>query len=98
MLSPAQFSALHTLREFGPKTAVEVVLPAAMDGTRKTRLEWNVATAPTLAKLEAAGYVKVARKPMPTIRNAVGKSGHPRRALTIEITEAGRNALAIESA
>lgn len=98
MLSAAQFSALHTLREFGAKSATEVVLPPAIDGSRKVKLEWSVATGPTLAKLEAAGYVRVTRKPVATIRDAVGRKGRERRALTIEITDAGRNALAIESA
>lgn len=97
-LSPAQFGVLTTLRMFGAKTACEVILPPGMDGTRKTRLEWNVATGATLSKLEAAGFVSVTRKPAPTLKNAVGKKGHPRRLLTIEITPKGLAALADDEA
>jgi DNA-binding MarR family transcriptional regulator len=96
-ISDAQFSVLHTLRESGPKTATEVILPPSMDGTRKTKLEWNVATGLTLAKLEAAGLVVVAREPLPRVKNAVGRYGHPRRSLTISITDKGRLALDVAS-
>lgn len=93
-LTDAQFSALHTLAEFGPKTAVEVKMPPKMDGTQRIKLESNILTSPTLAALEASGLVKVERKPLPTPVNAVGKRGHQRRHLDIAITEAGRAALA----
>jgi DNA-binding MarR family transcriptional regulator len=96
-LSYAQFSVLHTLDMHGPKSAVEVILPEGMDGKRKTRLEWNMATGPTLSKLESAHLVTVSRTPLPTVRSAVGRSGHPRRKLTIAITDAGRAALAEQS-
>lgn len=94
-LSAAQFGALHTLAEFGPKTATEVVLPPAMDGKRRVKLEWNVATAPTLAKLEDAGFVSVERQDAGHPTNAVGIRGRKRIALTIAITDAGRAALAV---
>lgn len=92
-LTPAQFSVLHLLKERGPKEAVEVRQPRSMDGTRKVKLEWNVASGPTLAILEGAGLVSVVRTPLPTPVNAVGAKGHARRALTISITEAGCAAL-----
>jgi hypothetical protein len=93
-LTDAQFSALHTLREFGPKEGVEVRMAPAMDGSRKIKLECNILTAPTLAKLEAEGLVAVDRVTVPTPVNAVGKRGHARSALTIKITDAGRLVLA----
>lgn len=92
-LSAAQFGVLDGLARFGPANAVEVTLPPSIDGKRKTRLEWNMATGPTLEKLVAAGLVHVARNPMPIVRNAVGKKGHHRTALTITITDDGRRAL-----
>lgn len=92
-LTDAQFSALHTLAEFGPKTGTEVRLAPAMDGSRRIKLECHFLTAPTLAKLETDGLVSVVRTSLPTPTNAVGKSGHARRSLTINITDAGRAAL-----
>ena len=92
-LTPAQFATLHTLNEFGSKTATEIVLPPAMDGSRKVKLQWNVANQRTLAVLEAAGLVVVSREPARRPVNAVGRNGHARRALTISITDAGRAAL-----
>lgn len=92
-LTDAQFSALSTLADYGPKTGTEVFMPAAMDGSRRTKLECNVLTAPTLARLETAGLVSVARGPTYRPKNAVGNSGRVRRDVTITITEAGREAL-----
>ncbi len=92
-LTDAQFSALHTLAEFGPKTGTEVRMAPAMDGSRRIKLECHFLTAPTLAKLEAEGLVAVERGPASAPKNAVGKSGHARRPLTITITDAGRAAL-----
>lgn len=93
-LTPAQHGTLHTLKEFGPQSAVEVLMPPAMDGSKRVKLEWHCATGPTLAALESAGLVRVSRKPIEAPKNAVGKRGHKRRALTISITDAGRAALA----
>lgn len=92
-LTDAQFSALHTLAEFGPKGGTEIRMPPAMDGTRRIKLECNILTAPTLARLEGEGLVSVARGEASAPKNAVGKSGHLRRPVTITITEAGRAAL-----
>ena len=92
-LTDAQFSALHTLAEFGPKTGTEVRMPPAMDGSRRIRLECNILTAPTLAALEAGGLVSVERGEAAAPKNAVGKRGHARRPITIAITDAGRSAL-----
>ena len=92
-LSPAQFATLHTLAEYGPKEAIEVRMTASMDGRRKVKLEWNVASGVALATLEDAGLVYVLRKEMPRPVNAVGVAGLPRRALTISISDAGRDAL-----
>jgi DNA-binding MarR family transcriptional regulator len=92
-LTDAQFSALHTLAEFGPKTGTEVRMAPAMDGTRRIKLECHFLTAPTLARLEADGLVSVARGEAAAPINAVGKLGHARRQITISITDAGRSAL-----
>ena len=92
-LTPAQFSTLHLLAEYGSKAAVEVTLARAMDGSRKTKLEWNVASSATLAVLEANKLVDVERAPLPRPVNAVGKPGLCRTSLRIQITEAGRAAL-----
>lgn len=86
-LSDAQFGALCTLRDFGPQAATVVNEP------NRARLEWNVASMPTITKLEAAGFISITRKPVPRPVNAVGKRGHPRLALVISITPAGRKAL-----
>ena len=93
-LTASQFGVLSLLAEFGPRDAVEVLLPPAMDGKRKVKLEWHAAAAPTLAALEAANLVDVSRSQAERPKNAVGKRGHPRRHLFISITEAGRQALA----
>lgn len=92
-LTDAQFSALHTLAEFGPKAGTEILMPAAMDGSRRVKLECHILTAPTLAKLEAAGLVTVERGTIAAPKDAVGRSGRQRRAITIAITGAGRAAL-----
>lgn len=92
-LSDAQFGCLVTLEKFGPKTAVEVDMPQKMDGTRRARLEWHVASSATLGKLEAAGFVRVVRRPASPPINAVGKRGRKRTILDISITDAGRVAL-----
>jgi hypothetical protein len=93
-LTPAQFATLHTLSEFGVKEAVEVLQSPDMAGRRKVKLQWNVASAPTLAALETAGLVAVERTEPIRPRDATGKRGLPRRMLKIEITDAGRAALA----
>jgi DNA-binding MarR family transcriptional regulator len=93
-LTDAQFSALHTLAEFGPKAATEVRMPPAMDGSRRIKLECHFLTAPTLARLEQGGLVSVQRSEPSAPVNAVGKRGHARRSLTISITDAGRAAVA----
>ena len=92
-LTPAQFATLHTLREYGSKDAVEVIQPADMAGNRKAKLQWNVASAPTLAALEAAGLVTVARSAPVRPRDALGKQGLPRVALKIMITKTGLAAI-----
>lgn len=92
-LSDAQFGALSTLREFGPIRAVEVQGPRGMDGKRKTKLECHVMNIATLSKLQSDGLVTVSRTPLPRVKNAVGKVGHPRIALTITATETGISAL-----
>lgn len=93
-LSDSQHGVLHTLREFGPQKAVEVHGPRGMDGKRKIKLEWAGAPLATLTKLESAGLVTVQRAEPVRPVNAVGGKGHPRVALTITITDAGRAALA----
>ena len=93
-LTDAQFSALHTLAEFGDKTAEEVRMPQPMAGTRRIKLECNILTAPTLAKLEAFGFVSVYRCEAYAPVDAVGKRGHLRRKVVISITDSGRAELA----
>lgn len=56
-LTDAQFSALHTLAEFGAKEGMEVLMPPAMDGSRRIKVECYLATGPTIARLEAAGLI-----------------------------------------
>lgn len=93
-LSDAQFGALCTLREFGPVRAVEVVQSPNMAGARKVKLQCHAMNAVTLAKLEAAGLVSVARDPLSQPKDATGRRGLPRRVVTISITDAGCEALA----
>lgn len=93
-LSPAQFATLHTLAQYGAKQAVEVHGPRGMDGKRKVTLQWNVANAVTLAKLEDAKLVTVARDEGERPVSAIGKRGHRRVNLVIAINDAGRAALA----
>lgn len=93
-LSDAQFGALSTLAQFGPKELVEIHGPRGMDGRRKITVQ-GLMSAPTLAKLEQAHLIAVDRsgkgsRPV----NAVGKSGNLRFSLIVSITEAGRAALA----
>jgi hypothetical protein len=92
-LSPAQYGALLSLREFGPITAIEVLGPRDMSGKRKVRLECHVMSPATLARLESWGYVNCDRDLLPRPVNAVGKLGKPRRSLCITITELGSLAL-----
>lgn len=91
-LTPAQFGALSTLAQFGPKDLTEVHGPSGMDGKRKITVQ-GIMSAPTLAKLEQAGFVKVNRGISSRPVNAVGKPGHLRFPLRVEITETGRQAL-----
>lgn len=57
-LTDSQFGALHTLLEFGPKEAEEILLPPAMDGSRKTKLVCHFMTAPMLQRMEVPGYFR----------------------------------------
>ena len=92
-LTDAQFGALCTLREHGPKGAVEVLLPPAMDGSRKFKLECHFMAWPTLDRLEQLGLINVQRGVGYRPKNAVGKSGKERRELRITITDKGLAAL-----
>jgi hypothetical protein len=93
-LSDSQFCTLRSLAEHGPQEAMQVYGPRDMAGNRKIKLEWRGTQIVTLEKMEKAGYVAVKRDVLPRPVNAVGKQGHPRVALTISITDAGRAALA----
>ena len=92
-LSNAQWGALHQLADFGPIEAKEIVMPPAMDGSRRTKLDCHYFTAATLSMLETAGLVAVMRNQAARPTNACGKAGHQRIALVIHITDEGRNAL-----
>lgn len=93
-LTDAQFGFLSTLQEFGPRDAIEVVGPPAMDGKRKVKLESHLGSSATLAALERAGFVDVRRESLGRPKNAVGKRGHERIQLWIKITDSGREVLA----
>jgi hypothetical protein len=92
-ITASQFGVLCTLRDFGPQNVVEVLGPPKMDGSRKAKIEGFLLTAPTLDCLERNGLVSVQRGDVFRLKNAVGRSGLKRRALTISITDAGRAAL-----
>jgi hypothetical protein len=94
-LSDAQWGALRSIVDHGPISADEVVLPPAMDGSRRTKLQCNRLTKPTMERLEAEGFVIVTRVPEARPVNAVGKAGHRRNSLMVHITDAGRAAVAI---
>ena len=93
-LSDAQFGILDRLAVHGPATAIEIAGPRGIDGKRKVSLQWDGTSKASLDKIQAAGWVTIARKPLPAPVNAVGAKGNPRVQITITITEAGRAALA----
>ncbi len=93
-LTDAQIGVLHTLHEFGPKSAVEKFLPPAMDGSRKIKLECHIMAYPTLKRLEDAALVSVNRDAVHRPTDAVGRAGNARRSIIIEITDKGRSVLA----
>lgn len=92
-LTPAQFGALHTLREFGPKHGALVYGPAAMSGERKAKLECRVMNVATMTALEDRSLIRVVRGGPLRPVDATGRKGHPRIPVKIEITDAGRAAL-----
>lgn len=93
-ISDAQWGALSHLIDHGPITAEEIVMPAAMDGKRRTKLRCHCLTQATLSRLEADGLVSVTRTAEARPVNAVGKAGHRRNSVKVEITDAGRAAVA----
>lgn len=97
-LTDAQYGALHTLREFGPKSAIEILLAPAMDGSIKAQLQCHFVSAPTLARLEADGLVHVSRSEAVAPIDCTGRKGRKRRKLFIDITDKGRAALQEEAA
>lgn len=92
-LSDAQYGVLSQIIRFGPISAEEVIMPPAIDGSRRRRLSCHCLTAATMANLENSGLVSVARTAEARPVNAVGKKGHSRNSLVIDITEAGREAV-----
>jgi len=94
-LTDAQFGALCTLRDHGPKDAVEVLNPPAMDGPRKIKLECHFMAWPTLDRLEQLGLINVQRGPARMPKDAVGRSGKARRPVVITISDKGRAAVAL---
>lgn len=92
-LSDAQWGALHQIVKHGPISAEEIIMPPAMDGSRRTKMRCHCLTAATMARLENAGFVTVTRTAEARPVNAVGKSGHRRNSLIVDITEAGRTAV-----
>lgn len=93
ILSDAQYCALTSVRDHGPINAQEVLQPPAMDGSRKVKLECHLMAAPTLAKLEAAGFVSVSRGEIYRKSDATGRKGNKRRSVCISITDDGIAAL-----
>lgn len=93
-LSDAQFGALQGIIDHGPAMGEEIVMPPAMDGSRRTKLQCNRIPKATIERLEADGLVVVTRVPEPRPVNAVGKAGHRRNSIMVHITDAGRAALA----
>lgn len=89
-LTDAQFGALHTLREFGPKHGVLVYGPATMNSRRKAKLECHVMNAATMMALEERGLIRVERGGPLRPKDATGRKGNPRIPVKIEITDAGR--------
>ena len=94
-LTDAQWGALRSIIDHGPISAEEVVMPPAMDGSRRTKLRCNRITKPTMERLESEGLVIVTRVPEPRPVNAVGKSGHRRSSVMVHITDDGRAAVAV---
>lgn len=92
-LSDAQWGALRQIVDHGPISAEEIVMPPAMDGSRRTKLQCHCLSQATLQRLETAGLVTVTRTPEARPVNAVGRAGHRRNAITVQITDAGRAAV-----
>jgi len=93
-ISDAQWGVLWQLAEHGPLSAVEVMIPPKMDGSRRVKIECHALNAATLDTLRRNGLVHVARGATARPQNAVGKAGHARTRLTITLTDQGREVLA----
>lgn len=93
VLTDAQYGALHQIVEHGPISAEEILGPQNMAGARKIKFVCNSVTAATMQKLLALDLISVERVAKERPVNAVGKQGHRRNAVTINITEAGRAAV-----
>lgn len=91
-LSDAQWGALRQILDHGPIKATEIVLPPSIDGSRKTKLSCHCLTKATMDRLEADGLVVVQRTAEPRPVNAVGKHGHRRNSIVVDITPKGRQA------
>lgn len=94
-LSDAQWGALQSIVDHGPICGDEIVMPPAMDGSRRTKLQCARLTKATMERLEADGLVIVTRVPEARPINAVGKAGHRRNSVMVHITDAGRAAVAV---
>ena len=94
-LSDAQWGALRQIVDFGPISGEEVVMPPAMDGSRRTKLQCTCLTKATMERLEADGLVIVTRVAEPRPTNAVGKAGHRRNSVMVHITDTGRAAVGL---
>jgi len=97
-LSAAQFGVLQSLLDHGPVNGTEVLLPPAMDGSRRVKLECHLLNAVTLSKLESLGLVWVYRDVHERPKDATGRPGNPRRKITISIRDDGIKALSAQSA
>jgi len=92
-LSDAQWGFLRSIEDFGPRTAIEVIGPPKMDGSRRIKLENCAVSAATLDNLRRRGLVHIERGEVKRPVNAVGKKGNTRTQIAISLTDAGRAAI-----
>lgn len=97
-LTDAQWGVLYSLESSGPSAGIETLMPPDMGGNRRVKLSWNMGTTATLVTLETLGLVRVQRQPHTQPRDATGRPGNPRRAVTISINDAGLAAIAADRA
>jgi hypothetical protein len=93
-LTDNQFNALHYMVEHGPIVGEDVAIPVGMCGKRKTKFVCHVFTGATVNALCALGLATVTLGEVRRPVDAAGRHGHPRRTVTVTITDAGRRMVA----